>query len=717
MTIELPAELHGLAARVGVRWPEADEDAMRRLAGSWRETARSVDVLVRDADSTAGAALGAIEGETADAARAHWNGLVESDTGRLPMSSRACTDVADRLDHAAEQVAATKVRIVRELVALAKHTDAAEQAAAAGHPQALAGVDTLLRSTSTTLAGVHATLTTAVDIDRGVTVDPGASPARPEGILDRLTDPAPRASTAGGEFVSSTADSVKHGATEGVDVVAVQEGAPRDSQGSGVGESAAHRVEVPPGGAEHTGPVSAEAITGVDHRPSELEEAGTGPLPVIGSGQVSDPPTGGTADVPATGVDPASITAPRSVHQAWAAPPAAGGPVQGFAGPAHAPPPMQSGHGQSGQYVPPPPGGNVPAAGPVRPPAAPPAAGARPPAAPMFGSPATPGQHQAQPGTRGAFRAGAAPVPPTPGQPPSQPPPPPHAEPSRRPLRQGDRNSAVVAFVLHQFPIGHMPVAASRPSRQWSVPAAGDESVAGLRFPPQDHPRSMLVEDFDALARVRSGGARNAVAEAGRKSVVEQERRIPEELLDGYDPLGEDGELSEAEWEHRYVRQGVAADHRTEYCWPAYSGFPEGCVESGEPIVLAEDTVADHIGDGRGRILAVESTSFSKRSLPPEYLDRDYRRYRVMRPLPVWQGISASWFAQPGGGARYRTTHPVEELVTLGYLVELVREEVTRQSRGSGTRTLRISTAPPTNPRSGGDSGGVATAESKQEAQ
>ncbi len=33
--------------------------------------------------------------------------------------------------------------------------------------------------------------------------------------------------------------------------------------------------------------------------------------------------------------------------------------------------------------------------------------------------------------------------------------------------------------------------------------------------------------------------------------------------------------------------------------------------------------------------------------------------------------MSASWFGQPGGGWRYRTTWPVADLVVLGYLADI----------------------------------------------
>jgi hypothetical protein len=41
----------------------------------------------------------------------------------------------------------------------------------------------------------------------------------------------------------------------------------------------------------------------------------------------------------------------------------------------------------------------------------------------------------------------------------------------------------------------------------------------------------------------------------------------------------------------------------------------------------------------------------------------------------VWRAVSAAWFAQPGGGVRYRATHSAQELVALGHLADITRED------------------------------------------
>ncbi|WP_114454831.1 TNT domain-containing protein [Halopolyspora algeriensis] len=233
--------------------------------------------------------------------------------------------------------------------------------------------------------------------------------------------------------------------------------------------------------------------------------------------------------------------------------------------------------------------------------------------------------------------------------------------------------------MLHQFPLGYMPVAASRPSRQWSPPEAGGDR--GVR----DHPRAELIADTGALARARAGvGGADA---ARRNSPAAGNRQVPEDLVTGYDPLGELGEI---EWERTYVARAGSPGTDREYVWPASAGLPEGGVEPAEAIVLEPGTVVDRLGGEAGRILAAAGTAFARRCLPPEYRKRAYGRYRVLRSLPVWRTSTAAWFAQPGGGSRYRVTHPVVELMAMGYLAELPGDGDACGDGRPETSTVRI---------------------------
>ncbi|HEX9336505.1 MAG TPA: hypothetical protein VF892_11495, partial [Pseudonocardiaceae bacterium] len=157
MGIELPPELADVAAAAGVQWPKADEEAMRTTAQAWRQAGTRTTALAADADGVAGHALSVVHGAAGTAAGQHWHTFVAPDTGHLTSTAKGCADAADRLDHAADQVGAAKVQIVRHLVALAQNTDAANQAASAGHPLALAGLTTAVHGTAVNVAQVNHT--------------------------------------------------------------------------------------------------------------------------------------------------------------------------------------------------------------------------------------------------------------------------------------------------------------------------------------------------------------------------------------------------------------------------------------------------------------------------------------------------------------------------------------------------------------------------------
>ncbi|MCG8920937.1 hypothetical protein L6E10_00630, partial [Lentzea sp. CC55] len=175
MGIELPAELAGIAAKAGVSWPKADEDAMRSSATAWREAGDKIKTLGTSSDGVATRALDGLTGGTGDAARGRWAEVVAPD-GDFQRAARGCHAAADRLDHAAQQVGAAKVEIVRELVALAKNNDAATASASAGNPNALLGLDTLTKGAAANVANLTNLLSSAIRLDSGVDMSQGSPP-------------------------------------------------------------------------------------------------------------------------------------------------------------------------------------------------------------------------------------------------------------------------------------------------------------------------------------------------------------------------------------------------------------------------------------------------------------------------------------------------------------------------------------------------------------
>jgi hypothetical protein len=223
-----------------------------------------------------------------------------------------------------------------------------------------------------------------------------------------------------------------------------------------------------------------------------------------------------------------------------------------------------------------------------------------------------------------------------------------HQRPDIRPVVKRP-TTAPGLFMVYMFPIGHMPTPSSRPASQLPPPPAEVDYAAGLRFPPNDHPESGLIQQraaVDAEAPSPRTGEESGVAE-------------------GYDPLG--GE-NERDWDRRFLVRASTEDRRAEYAWPPGELFPEGGCDAGEAVVLEAGAVIDRFGTPEGRSFSANGTPYAQRALPPEHLEAGYRRYKVLAPLPMWQTISAAWFGQSGGGVRYRSVYPAADLVALGYL-------------------------------------------------
>ncbi|RKT57524.1 glycohydrolase toxin TNT-related protein [Saccharothrix australiensis] len=222
--------------------------------------------------------------------------------------------------------------------------------------------------------------------------------------------------------------------------------------------------------------------------------------------------------------------------------------------------------------------------------------------------------------------------------------------PPQRPARDARPTSEAAALLhLYMFPGGVLPPARSEPARQLPVPPGDRDFAPGLRFEPQGHPDGHLV---DVSARERPRPRLGPPVEPDPA------------LTDGYDPQAG---MHERDWDRRFL---VRLDP-PEYAWPPAELFPEGGYEAGQPGVLAVGVELDRFGGPEGRVLSEAGTPFTNRSLPPAALAAGYHRYRVARELPVWFTLSAQWFGQTGGGVRYRTTHPVADLVALGHLEEI----------------------------------------------
>ena len=698
MGIELPSELAGVAATAGVQWPQADEDAMRSSAAAWRQAGQSLTGVSADADSSATKALAGTQGATAIAAQQHWNGFIEPDSGKLTTTVQGCNAAADQLEHAADQVGEAKTQIVQHLVTLAKNTDAAHQAAAAGNPTAMLGLDTAVRGTSANVAKVNANLTNSIRLDSGSTVYGQSSPinANPgggtfaggdhggglSGLEPLLGKSGPQAGT------------VVAGATNTVDSMGTGPLATINPHGNAAvlgGGPGGPPLLGGPGGQGLLGAPAGQGLPAAPTYPAGQGLPGGSGL-AGGSGAVTGPgyPVGlggghGDAGALSGVIQPGG---PPYVQ-----------PSGENTGPIQLPPMAQHGGGSAEAHTPPlgvvqqsayvgpsasptmqPFAGGAPAAAPMAPVVDPgPAAQAPIGFAPDPGLPpaqAPAGYGAAAPGWAGN-QYGAGPVAPAApvgglvvrssvaGQAPQyasgsavvdQPAVGGSSQSYSRPAvrrSSGPRDAGVAIFLVHMFPIGHLPVAASRPSRQLPLPEAETDLSAGSRFEPHDHPDAAV---FDTI---RPGSVASLTDGAP----------APVALTVDYDPLGGG---NEADWDRRFLVRAATEDGAAEFAWPPGQSFPEGGCDHGEAVRLAPGTILDRFGGNEGRVFSVPGASFAARSLPPEALRAGYHRYEVLRELPMWWALSTAWFGQPGGGVRYRAVYPAADLVALGFLQEMV---------------------------------------------
>lgn len=664
MGIELPPELADVAARAGVQWPQADEEAMRSSAQAWRRAGSKLTSVATDADGTANHALSAVTGETGTAAHQHWQTFVAPDTGHLTATAQGCTAAADRLDHAADQVGAAKVQIVSHLVDLAKHTDAADAAAAAGHPAALASVPTLVQGTAGSVAQVNHNLTSSIRLDPSHPATSVTGHVGPLGQDGLLGSHGPVGAVAQQGPLGQDGLLGSHGP---VGAVAQQGPSGHGDLLGQQGTVGSVVQQTPLGGHGPGGPggplgpvtqgVAVQGGPGPDHGPGGFtgDPTQTGPIPGLVHGGAPAHPIGSVLsghEPPGVPTPPLGVTVAQSAAPSMAAPPQAPPLDTGLppvAAPiAHQPIPAPS--------APTPPLG-TPAPDFGSAPPAPPAAGA-PPAANIGRTAevvrAEIGRAEIGRSTPDVVVANTPParsaaVPPQAGQQNAA------VTGVVRP-KPAPRSDVVALFMVYVFPIGQLPTPSSRPHRQLPAPPSDTDFAPGLRFEPHDHPESHLIH-------TRTGGI-------GGQS--EDGVNAPDDLAVGHDPTGG---APETEWARRFVVRPADDEHAAEYAWPPGELFPEGGRDAGEPVVLEPGTLVDRFGTQEGRVFAADGTVFAQRALPPDFLVTGYHRYRVLRDLPMWRATSAPWFGQPGGGARYRAVYPAAELVAMGYLSEITRDD------------------------------------------
>lgn len=111
MGVTLSGELSALLAEAGGRWPEADEDRLHELAGSWRALGQNLHTTAGDGAVIAGRVASANTGDAIDAFSTYWTQL----RGDLEKAATAAEQTAEGVDAMARGTLGAKKSIVAAL--------------------------------------------------------------------------------------------------------------------------------------------------------------------------------------------------------------------------------------------------------------------------------------------------------------------------------------------------------------------------------------------------------------------------------------------------------------------------------------------------------------------------------------------------------------------------------------------------------------------------
>lgn len=163
MTIEIPGAVQWLVPIVvGTDWPEGDEDALRRLAEAWTTAASDIDSVLDDTDAAVQAALGCMQGQTADAFTKFGQDLTSGDSSPLEQLRKLCEGLGEGCDSAALEVEYTKLSIIAALVILAAQIAAMVASAAATFGASTAGIPIAQAATQVTVRTIFQQLLTKI---------------------------------------------------------------------------------------------------------------------------------------------------------------------------------------------------------------------------------------------------------------------------------------------------------------------------------------------------------------------------------------------------------------------------------------------------------------------------------------------------------------------------------------------------------------------------
>ncbi|MGH3629151.1 MAG: TNT domain-containing protein, partial [Sciscionella sp.] len=190
-------------------------------------------------------------------------------------------------------------------------------------------------------------------------------------------------------------------------------------------------------------------------------------------------------------------------------------------------------------------------------------------------------------------------------------------------------------------------------------PTAGTPAGAAATFGAVTEPQrgeDPALSAMDSLGAVIGGAA---------SSTGHTPARITEPTEDAADPDG--GAHSAIEHD-----DATAQDPRNTWRSWALPGEPPPELFQGKRMTtLPAGAELDRFGTPEGNLTYVAGTPYEQRSLPADWVEREYHRYLLNQDIPVLTGIPVPWFNQPGGGTAYLLPTAIQRLLTEGTISEL----------------------------------------------
>ncbi|WP_063806658.1 hypothetical protein [Streptomyces regalis] len=131
MSLTLPGELVWVLDLLGYSWPEADEEALHKVAETWRAFGEELEEIQRDGEGLARTVVAHNFGMAVEGFSKDWGAYTgaNGEDRYLPDAKTACDVIAFAFDAAAVAVLTAKLAVIAQLVALAIEIIAAQAAA------------------------------------------------------------------------------------------------------------------------------------------------------------------------------------------------------------------------------------------------------------------------------------------------------------------------------------------------------------------------------------------------------------------------------------------------------------------------------------------------------------------------------------------------------------------------------------------------------------